>query len=98
MNIKKEQVRISIKCCQLVMVRDNQLTDLQRQVDLLRRIKEFKRSWDDMVAVSLSGSDSGGGGGLAVCTAGRARGNMPVAFLHKMLIVRVKENKRLPRK
>lgn len=47
MNIKEEQVRECLKCCQLVMVGDNQLTDLQRQADLLRRIKEFKRSWDD---------------------------------------------------
>lgn len=47
MNIKENQVRECIKCCQLVMVGDNQSTDLQRQGDLLRRINEFKRSWDD---------------------------------------------------
>lgn len=46
-----------------------------------------------MVAVSLSGSDSRGGGGLAVRTAGRAWGNMPVVFLHEMLIARLKEKK-----
>lgn len=47
MNIKKAQVRKCIKHCQLVMVGDNQLTDLQRQADLLRRINEFKWSLDD---------------------------------------------------
>lgn len=45
-NVKKEQVRKCIKCCRL-LEGDNQLTDLQRQVDFLRRINEFKRSWDD---------------------------------------------------
>lgn len=51
-----------------------------------------------MVAVSLSGSDSRGGGGLAVCTAGRASGNMHVVFLHEMLIARLQEKKTTPHK
>lgn len=68
MNIKKEQVRECIKCCQIVMVGDNQLTDLQRQADLLRRIKEFKRSWDDtwLLLVSAGVTAEGEDGWLCV--------------------------------
>lgn len=47
-----------------------------------------------MVAVSLSRSDSRGEGGLAVSTAGRAWGSMPVVFLCKMLIARLREKKK----
>lgn len=47
-----------------------------------------------MVAVSLSRSDSRGGGGLAVSTSGRAWGSMPVVFLNKMLIARLREKKK----
>lgn len=49
-----------------------------------------------MVAVSLSRSDSRGGGGLAVSTSGRAWGSMPVVFLNKMLIARLREKKKTP--
>lgn len=47
-----------------------------------------------MVAVGPSGSDRGGGGVLAVRTAGRAWGNVPVAFLQEMLIARLKGRKK----
>lgn len=47
-----------------------------------------------MVPVSLSRSDSRGGGGLAVCTAGRAWGNVAVVFLHEMLIARLEAKKK----
>lgn len=47
-----------------------------------------------MVVVSLSRSDSGEGGGLAVHTAARVWGNLPIVFLHEMLIAKLKEKKR----
>lgn len=50
-----------------------------------------------MVPVSLSRSDSRGGGGLAVCTAGRAWGNVAVVFLHEMLIARLEAKKKKKR-
>lgn len=95
MNIKREQVRECISCCQLVMVGDNQLTDLQRQADLLRRISEFRRSWDDTWLLLVSaGVTAEGEEGWQYVQAGRAWGSMSVVFLCKMLIARLREKKK----
>lgn len=49
------------------MVGDNQLTDLKRQADLLRRMSEFKRSWDDtwLLLVSVGVTAEGRRAGCA---------------------------------